>query len=210
MKKAVIFDIDGTLWDATVPTAEAINRMAESYGLALRVTAADIAPLMGRTAPELGALLLKEVDPALRLKILTEFGPLEAEAVGSGASVLCEGIRETLEELSQSFELYLVSNCQKERIAAFYRATGLERYFRDYESNGRTGLSKGENIRLVMERNALTEAVYVGDTQDDENAARFAGIPMIWAAYGFGSAAAPDAVIRSPRELPAAVKALLG
>ena len=36
-----------------------------------------------------------------------------------------------------------------------------------------------------MERNGLSEAVYVGDTQGDANSCKEAEIPMIYAAYGF-------------------------
>ena len=38
-----------------------------------------------------------------------------------------------------------------------------------------------------MERNRITSAAYVGDTQGDLEAARLAGIPFVWAAYGFGN-----------------------
>ena len=73
--------------------------------------------------------------------------------------------------------------------------------------SGRTGLDKGSNIRLVMERNNITQAVYVGDTQKDAAAAEKAGIPFIFAEYGFGDA--PNAVLRigSIEELPQAVAA---
>ena len=57
----------------------------------------------------------------------------------------------------------------------------------DFECFGNTGLSKGENIRLLMERAQITDAVYVGDTKGDADACTFAGIPFIFAEYGFGS-----------------------
>ena len=52
-----------------------------------------------------------------------------------------------------------------------------------------------------MKRNNLRHAVYVGDTAGDERSARAAGLPFIFAAYGFGQAAAPDAVIGCLRDL---------
>ncbi len=67
--------------------------------------------------------------------------------------------------------------------------------------SGRTGMDKGKSIKLLMERNGVQNAVYVGDTEGDENAARYAGIPFIWASYGFGKAKSPDKVIGSIREL---------
>ena len=38
-----------------------------------------------------------------------------------------------------------------------------------------------------MERNGIEEAVYVGDTQGDADACKEAGVPMVYAAYGFGN-----------------------
>ena len=78
---------------------------------------------------------------------------------------------------------------------------------RDIEMSGRIGLDKGSNIRLVMERNNITQAAYVGDTQKDAAAAEKAGIPFIFAEYGFGDA--PNAALRigSIEELPQAVAA---
>jgi phosphoglycolate phosphatase len=82
--------------------------------------------------------------------------------------------------------MYIVSNCQEGYIETFLHYHRLETYFKDFESHGRTKLSKGENIRLVMMRNHIEEAVYIGDTRGDMEAAEQAGIPFIFAAYGFG------------------------
>ena len=60
-----------------------------------------------------------------------------------------------------------------------------------------------------MYRNGISNACYVGDTDGDEQAARFANIPFIWAAYGFGSAQVPDAVINSITELPESLGTIL-
>lgn len=57
-----------------------------------------------------------------------------------------------------------------------------------------------------MERNQLKSAVYVGDTEGDENAAHTAGIPFIHAAYGFGKAKNPEGRIQSLSNLIEEVK----
>ena len=89
--------------------------------------------------------------------------------------------------LSQNYAVCIVSNCQKGYIELFLKKTGLENAITDFECFGNTGLSKGENIRLLMERAQITDAVYVGDTKGDADACTFAGIPFIFAEYGFGS-----------------------
>ena len=86
-------------------------------------------------------------------------------------------------------------------IEAFYKSHGLEKYFTDYENPGRTGLSKGENIKLVIERNNLKKPVYVGDTNGDYLATKVAGIPFIHAKYGFGKIEDQVIEINDIREL---------
>ena len=99
--------------------------------------------------------------------------------------------------------MFIVSNCQEGYVKAFLTSSGAADLFLDYEEWERTGLTKGENIRLVMERNGAAEAVYIGDTRKDEEATRKAGIPFIHARYGFGKAERPDGVIDAFTELPA-------
>ena len=81
------------------------------------------------------------------------------------------------------------------------RKTGLGAYITDKECYGDTGKNKDENIRLVVERNHLKHPVYVGDTQGDCDAAASAGVPFVFASYGFGQADHADAVIHSFDEL---------
>lgn len=106
-----------------------------------------------------------------------------------------------LESLSQKYKLFIVSNCQEGYIEAFYNYHQLETYFIDYENPGRTGLSKGENIKLIIERNQLKSPVYIGDTLGDQQAAKAAGIPFVYANYGFGEVEEYDYIIHSLREL---------
>lgn len=49
-----------------------------------------------------------------------------------------------------------------------------------------TGKNKADNIRLVMKRNGLNDAIYVGDTIGDYNASVENKIPFVYAKYGFG------------------------
>ena len=53
-----------------------------------------------------------------------------------------------------------------------------------------------------MERNNIESAVYIVDIEGDEKAASFAGIPFIYAKYGFGNAVLLDVLITDIRELP--------
>ena len=57
----------------------------------------------------------------------------------------------------------------------------------DIECYGNNLLQKDENIKLLAQRNCLTDACYVGDIQSDYDATVKAGYKFIHARYGFGT-----------------------
>ena len=104
--------------------------------------------------------------------------------------------------MSEKYRLYIVSNCQDGYIQCFFQANPrLEQYFTDYECHGSTGLPKADNIRLIVERHNLKSPVYVGDTLGDANASKGAGVPFVYARYGFGDVKEYDYAIDSFGEL---------
>ena len=73
---------------------------------------------------------------------------------------------------------------------------------------GDTGLEKDANLRRLISTAALAQPVYVGDTRSDERAARGANCAFIHAAYGFGDAERPDAVLNAFAQLPSLLENL--
>ena len=84
-----------------------------------------------------------------------------------------------VEGSGQKTDLYIVSNCQSGYIESFIKAHKMEEYFDDIQCWGDNMVPKGENNKLIMQRNGITRAVYVGDTSGDEQSARVAGIPFV-------------------------------
>ena len=206
MKEAILFDLDGTLWDATPSASELWNRVLEKHTSAFRMTPSFVAGLMGKTMEEVGAILFPALSSDERRTITDEFGVKEVRYLAEHGAFLYEGVKETISVLAKEYDLYIVSNCQDGYVPAFLHAHDLQAFFRDYEMSGRTGMDKGQNIRLLMERNGIRKAVFIGDAVSDEEAAGFAGIPFIWAAYGFGNAMRPDATIHRIKDLPGCVQ----
>ena len=134
---------------------------------------------------------------------MTNAAPMRWNTSILTAATLYPDFRSTLESLKEEgYDLAVVSNCQRGYVEAFLSSSNASDLFIDYEEWERTGLSKGENIRLVMERNGYTKGIYIGDTKKDREAALQAGLPFIHAAYGFGKAENPDGVINALSELP--------
>lgn len=201
-KKAVIFDLDGTLWDAAETIAPAWNAYLEGRRIALRMRPDDCRACCGKTLPEIAAMLFPAAEPAWREEVIEGCCDAECVPLAREGGRLYPGLEEVLETLRRGYFLAVVSNCGLGYIEAFFSGNRTGRFFDDYENAARTGLSKGENIRLVMERNGIERAVYVGDTEGDRQAALRAGVPFIHAAYGYGQVRGADFTLRQLRELP--------
>ena len=180
MKQGIIFDMDGTLWDSA-------EQVAASWTLALHqcgyadavVTKEDMYRTMGRTND-----------------YLRQHG-----------GKLYPGLRQTMETLQKAgYHLYIVSNCQSGYIEAFLDYFSFHDLFEDILCFGDNGKPKGENIRLLYEKNHLDTAVYVGDIQGDYDATMQAGLPFIHAAYGFGQIDHPVEKIDALMDLPEVMK----
>lgn len=211
MKKAVIFDLDGTMWDSSNEVACAYNLALERLGYDLRFTLSDIRGAMGKTMVEIAHLAFDRIDPEKAVSIMQECINEENEYLKTHSGRVYDGLEEALSELKrEGYLLACVSNCQKGYIEAFYESTGLGRLFDDKNCWGDTGLSKGENIKMTVARNGVERAIYVGDTMGDYLSAKDAGIGFIHAAYGFGEVPPGTPKIDSISELPERVRGILG
>lgn len=191
----IIFDIDGTLWDSTETVAEAWNKaIRDGSDLDMTVNGEILKSLFGKTMEQIYCALFPQLTDAERSRIGDLCFQYENKLLEEKPGILYEGVTETLQTLSQKTDLYIVSNCQCGYIEVLLKTCHLEKYFKDTLSYGQTLTPKGQTIRTLMERNNLKDAVYVGDTQGDADACKEAGIPFVFAAYGFGDV--PDAKMK--------------
>lgn len=203
MKQGIIFDMDGTLWDSAIGVAKSWTMVvAEEYTKERVITEKDIQGVMGKTMDVIAEILFPELAGEKREQLLQHCCEAENAYLREHGGILYEGLEDTLKELKKSYHLYIVSNCQCGYIEAFLDYYKLWDYFEDIECYGNTGCKKGANIKLVVERNNLTKAVYVGDIQGDYDASCEAGVEFIHAAYGFGTINAPVPAIHALPELP--------
>ena len=204
MIDGIIFDLDGTLWDSTPEVAIAYNKVLQDKypEVTDTVTAEKLKALFGLPLDIIGVKLFQSISENQARKAIKECCDYEEEYLAEHGAYLYEELEETLKELSEKFKLYIVSNCQDGYIQCFFQANPqLEQYFTDHECHGSTGLPKADNIRLIVERHNLKSPVYVGDTLGDANASKGAGVPFVYARYGFGDVKEYDYVIESFGEL---------
>lgn len=187
--ESIIFDVDGTLWDSRALLADAYNAQLKEEGLThIHVTAEKLRPLFGKTMTMLADGLFDMIPVPERYALMDRCIArmdvhLEKHA---DETIGYPDIRQTLDVLSKSHRLFIVSNGQKGYPQLAAKKLGISDLISGYLSFGDTGTSKGQTILRLMEQHGIQSAVYVGDTQGDLEACQEADIPFIWAAFGFG------------------------
>ena len=162
---------------------EALKRETE---LRRKVTAEELKKEFGKPLEEIMADLFPELAKEEQIKLSQILFRYQNKWMEAAPCKVYAGVPEVIRELAKRYKVCIVSNCQEGYIEAFLKNTGLGDAITDHTCPGDTGKLKAENIRLIMERNGIREAIYVGDTQGDADACRKADIPMICAEYGFG------------------------
>ncbi len=202
MFDGILFDLDGTLWDATGAVAKSWTLGLEQLGIQRPpITVEELFPCMGLLLPDIVERLIPGLDPETIERVISHCCRVENDYLARHGAPLYPGVEEALAVLSETYPLFVVSNCEKGYIEAFFAGTDMGKYFTDFESAGNTGLTKAENIALVVKRHDLKKPVYVGDTALDHKSSVEAGVPFIHAAYGFGSVEDDVPAIRALEEL---------
>ncbi|MCI9559146.1 HAD family hydrolase [Clostridiaceae bacterium] len=189
--KHLLLDLDGTLWDTAQVSADAYNKALRKDGRSDRIiTAETIRKEFGKSDQEIADDLFSEFPLPVRSQLMKLCDQANTTALcETDTQMLYSDIRSTLDALISQCSFYIVSNCGTGYIEMFLKKYHLESYITDMECCGNTGKPKWENIRLLMERNQISsvDAAYVGDTAGDSNSAAKAGIPFIFASYGYGA-----------------------
>ena len=186
MKQAVLFDLDGTLWDSTQQIIAPWNQLLQERGIDHVFTHEESCSCMGKTVDQIAAMLFPQLSAEDGVQLVKDLCAAEVVALEKSGASPYPLLRETLLKLKEKYFLGIISNCEDGYIQAFLTAHDYRSVIDDFECIGRTGRCKGDNIRLVMERNGIERAIYVGDTASDRAAAELAEIPFVHASYGFG------------------------
>lgn len=198
---SIIFDVDGTLWDATAAIAASWDRVVKKEGLSLTIDRARLEPELGKLVPDIFASLFPGESAARQEELLELCTKSELQYLVENCPPLFPDLKDTIQLLSAKYKLFIVSNCQAGYIEAFLQATGLGRNFVNHLCPGDTGRPKAQNIRMIVDQYNLESPIYVGDTQGDADSCSAAGIPFVYASYGLGTVMSPDYTIEKLSDL---------
>ena len=184
----LILDVDGTIWNTTGIVADAWNKTIDTFFPQVpHVNAEILKGQFGKTMDVIADNLFGVLSAEDKKILMKKCCIYEQKALlENSKNITYDGVIETLKKLSSIIPIFIVSNCQSGYIELVIEKNKITPLIKDFECFGNTGKSKAENIKLVARRNGLKSPVYVGDTQGDYEACKEAGVPFIWAAYGFG------------------------
>ncbi|RVU01469.1 HAD family hydrolase [Mucilaginibacter limnophilus] len=184
---SIIFDLDGTLWDSTANVAIAWQAAKQEVDyIQIDIDQAVVRSITGLTYKTIFEKLFPYLDEKQREEFKAIAAKKELEILNERGGQLYPELEETLKYLQVNYKLFLVSNCQNGYAETFFNHSNLKEYFLGYQCYGTKSLPKWDNIRDIVNDFNLQAPVYVGDTQADYEATVKAGVPFIFAAYGFG------------------------
>lgn len=198
---SIIFDMDGTLWNATDSYAKIWNATCQEFGMEADFKGEDLVHFMGMSIESIMEHLLGDNMTVDKETFLKALGVQEDAMMPSLGGVLFPGVRECLEKLHGQFRLFMLSNCSARGLKNFVNYTGTSHLFEGLLTQGERPVEKCENLLFMASKYSLKNPTYVGDTQSDCNQCHAANMPFTYAAWGFGSCSDAELQFASIQEM---------
>lgn len=217
---AVVLDLDGTLVDSAPDIMAAVNAAfaplsPEPFDLAtVRGLIGGGATVAVRRAAALRGVTLAPGDEAAAL---ARFYPALEEASRAGRG-LYPGAHEMLQALqARGIRLAIATNKVESATLVALQALGIARYFASIVGSRSGGPQKPDPamLRLALDPLAVAprDAVMVGDSHADVEAAKAAGMRVVAVSYGYSrtpvTELGADAVVDRLVDVPAAIARLI-
>jgi phosphoglycolate phosphatase len=216
--EGVLFDLDGTLLDTVEDISAALNQTVAELGLSA-FSSAQVREMIGRGVPTLieRALTRRNVAPqsvdAAQLMQRFQFHYQQLDERAAYKTRVYPGVEAGLRELhARGLRLAVVTNKPRDAAVTVLARLGLMPWINVVVGGDSCAQRKPHPQPLLFACAALkvapANAIMVGDSQIDVQAARAAGLHIVCVPYGYNEGADPralacDAFVETLAELPA-------
>ncbi len=206
----ILFDLDGTLIDSKRDLYIAVNESFSSFGLP-KLTEERIFSFVGSGVKKLISDSLEFVGAPEKFDVVFEFFLSYYYNHLLDNTRLYDGVREVLEALKKkNKKMFVISNKGIIFVKRILKGLDVDNFFEDIVG-GDSFVNRKPHPQPIIEvllkhRAQKEEAVMVGDSENDLEAAKAAGLKCVWVAYGFRDESilerySVDFVAREPKEL---------
>jgi len=215
MTRIAVFDLDGTLVDSAPDLHAALDRLMASLGKP-PFTRQEVVGMIGDGVKALVERALAARGLAFDPAALAAFSA-DYTAHAAVATRPFPGIPEALTALeAEGWRLAICTNKPAAATAALLEALGLAGRFAAVGGGDSFPVRKPDPRHLLATLRAAggepSRAVMIGDHRNDVAAARGAGLPCLFAGWGYGPPAMAEgatAILPHPADLPPALRKLL-
>lgn len=176
MNSAIIFDMDGTLYQTNLILEQALESTFEQLRKNGQWTGATpiekYQQIMGVPLPVVWETLCPEHTAEIRLENNRLFQLCLIEQISSGNGALYDEVAHTLEKLSKNYPLFIASNGQTEYLQAIADTYQLTKWFKGiYSIDLIASGNKSELVATILKENNIQRGFVVGDRSSDIQAA---------------------------------------
>jgi len=183
---SLIFDMDGTLWDALDVYVSSWNSGLREEQVERIVTAEEIGSMMGMDSSKVLNSILPGYSTEEQYRIYETINRHRAQQVETLGGRLYDGVIDGIKKLSTKYQLFIVSNCPEGMILLFMKWAGITDYIVDEMAYGFNNKPKHYNIQHLIKKHKLKNPIYIGDTEGDRIESELAGVPFVFFSFGFG------------------------
>lgn len=184
---SLIFDMDGTLWDATDSYVLAWNEGLKLINRTERVDKPLLNSVMGWERNKVFQKIFPTLDESTYDEIYQTINIVQDKIMTQNGGVFYPNVLDGLKILSKKYKIFVLSNCPANTIKQMIAFGQLEKYITDEIAHGFNHKAKHFNMNLLIEKHHLKAPIYVGDTNSDSLQCQIAKIPFALVTYGFGT-----------------------
>src|ERR1700678_2431489 len=148
---SLIFDMDGTLWDAVDTYTESWNMIFKQLNVGRTIAKEQVLERIGWEGSKIMQVMLPEFDEERRKEIYGDVNNIRRQLLPKNGGVLYDGVLDGLKQLADKYQLFILSNCGKGIIRIFIDWAGIDDYITDEIAYGVNYMPKHHNMKLLAD-----------------------------------------------------------